>query len=87
MVASPCCLIEHDSEVIGQSGRGPGEIEETTQLRMMLVTPRPSLQHLLRKQRFPPERHQTLHVKVPWMNRPETHSILDQGNSSIVMSR
>ncbi len=86
-VPSPCCLLEHDNKVSGHSGHGHGVVEKTTQLWVMLVTLRPALQDRLREQPFPPESHQALYVKVPWMDRPESHSNLNQGSSSIVMSR
>jgi len=40
---------------------------------MLLIAARPSRQHLLREQPFPPERDETFGIEVLRMERPETH--------------
>lgn len=72
---------EHDSEISVDCSSGIRMIAKSMKLRMMAITSRATRKHLLREERFAPQRDETFRIEVLGMDGPQAHEQRQRTNT------
>jgi len=65
-------FLEDVTQIGGNDRDRPRMLPKPDQLRVMTVARRPSLQHFLSQQCFPPDRNQSFCIEIPRMDSPQS---------------